>query len=91
VRPLQVRGLGVEILDFRLPGADQLPSLPAPATLASSSGGETLRIYEGEVRIEGHLRVGPEPGAKLRVTFQPCDDMRCLPIVEELVEVPGPS
>lgn len=91
VRPLRVKGLGVEILDFCLPNADELPRLPAPATEAEGSNAERLRIYEGEIRIEGHLAHGPEPGAKLQVTFQPCDDMRCLPIVEELVEVAKPS
>ena len=44
-----------------------------------------LRIYAGELEITGELRAD-SPRAALRLTYQACDDRRCLPAVS--VELP---
>jgi hypothetical protein len=50
-----------------------------------AQAGETLRVYQGRVRISGEIEA-PEVGAPaLELTYQACDDRRCLPSVTRLV------
>ena len=46
---------------------------------------DELAVYSGTVEIPGELRVAD--GARLRVTYQPCDDERCLPPVTREIPV----
>ncbi len=73
--PATVSGMGCELRALRLP--------PATRTLGEA-GGEPLPVWEGEVEIGGQLRPhepGPLPAPVLRVVVQPCDELRCLPLV----------
>jgi uncharacterized protein YyaL (SSP411 family) len=52
---------------------------PEGETLEASPAAETVAVYRGHVRIEGEIEVreGVAPG--LSLTYQACDDLRCLP------------
>ncbi|HEX5758584.1 MAG TPA: thioredoxin domain-containing protein [Thermoanaerobaculia bacterium] len=45
-------------------------------------------LYEGEIAITGAL-VAEEPGARLLLTYQPCDESRCLPPVRAELSLPS--
>jgi hypothetical protein len=70
--PTTVRAEGAE-----LRGVD----FPAGEPWAAAPGGGEAAVYRGRVEITGELRPtgGEEPA--LLVTWQPCDDARCLPPV----------
>ena len=58
-------------------------SYPEPSEQALAFADEPVRVYEGRVEIDAALRKtgegdGVEPG-ELVVTYQACDDSRCLP------------
>ena len=76
---------------------------PTPTTLASVLGravdvryppgeldpaaGEAVRVYRGRVTIEGRVEM-PRTGApSLELSYQVCDDSRCLPPVTRLVRL----
>ncbi len=78
------------------------PSL-VPTTLAASKGelrrvemppgetleqaGETLSVYQGEVEITGEVRPEEKGVPHLLLTYQACDDRRCLPQVTRRVRL----
>ena len=79
------------------------PSL-VPTSLAASKGelrrvemppgepleqaGETLDVYRGEVEITGQVRPAEKGVPYLLLTYQACDDRRCLPQVTNRVRLP---
>jgi hypothetical protein len=76
-----VDGDGAELREVSYPDGQ---SLGAAASAALGVG--ELSVYEGEVTIHGELRAVGE-GAALLVTYQPCDDRRCLPPVCRRLEL----
>ncbi len=63
----------------------RLRSVRYPEGQLSTLAAETLRVYQGRVRITGEIEA-PEAGAPaLELTYQACDDRRCLPSVTRLV------
>ncbi len=92
IRPLGVEGHEVEVVEIEFPEADEYrpprpprrPGVPPPAPIPSE---EPVRIYEGEIEITGRLRARSGSGAGLRVTFQACDETRCLASVERLLRL----
>jgi uncharacterized protein YyaL (SSP411 family) len=63
----------------------RLRSVRYPEGQILSVGSEPLRVYRGRVRITGEIEA-PEAGApSLELTYQACDDHRCLPSVTRLV------
>jgi hypothetical protein len=71
-----------------------------PALIPTTVAAEGMRLrgvaypasegsfYEGEVQIAGALAAAA-PNARLLVTYQPCDDSRCLPPVRLELQVPA--
>ncbi len=59
---------------------------PGEGLGAAFAGGE-LSVWGGDVEIRAELRAGDGP-ARLRVTYQACDDRRCLPPVTRALEIP---
>jgi len=63
----------------------RLRNLRYPEGQLLALAGEPLRVYQGRVRINGEIEA-PEAGAPaLELTYQACDDRRCLPSVTRLV------
>jgi uncharacterized protein YyaL (SSP411 family) len=66
-----------------LPASGALRSLryPEAERLSASPADDPVAVYRGHVRIEGELEVreGHAPG--VRLTYQACDELRCLPPV----------
>jgi len=73
--PTTVRPDGAEIRNLRYP-----PGIAASTTFSQ----EPLAVYDGTVEITGEIGA-LTPEARLHLTYQPCDDARCLP--EVTVEV----
>jgi len=42
---------------------------------------DSIRVYSGEVKIEGEVRAGSQDATSLILVYQPCDEDRCLPPV----------
>jgi hypothetical protein len=59
---------------------------PAGETLQASASLDPVAAYRGRVRIEGEVEVQGSVAPSLRLTYQACDDLRCLPPVTR--EVP---
>ena len=75
--PTEVRSEGAEVRNLRYPVGTEREL---------AYGQRPLAVYEGSVDIEGEAR--PQgPGAALILTYQPCDDSKCLPPVERRVPV----
>jgi uncharacterized protein YyaL (SSP411 family) len=74
--PTEVRSEGGRIRNVRYPSGELLGHLPS---------GEGVRIYRGTVIIEGEIEVGAGDSPALSLTYQPCDDARCLPPVTKRV------
>jgi hypothetical protein len=50
-----------------------------------SVGGETLPVYRGHVRVQGAIETPAAGAPSVELTYQACDDRRCLPAVTRLV------
>jgi len=59
---------------------------PAGERFRFAFADDELEVYGGAVEIPGELRAGE--GVRLRVTYQACDDERCLPPVVRELAVP---
>jgi uncharacterized protein len=75
--PTTLEGSGAELADVVYPAGDEL-------TLPYSK--QPLAVYRGTVTLAGKLRKDA-PSARLVLTFQPCDDARCLPPVTREVAI----
>ena len=76
--PTAVRAEGAELRGVAFPAGEPWTAAP---------GGGEVAVYRGRVEITGELRpTGGEPA--LLVTWQPCDDARCLPPVTRLLGFP---
>ena len=63
----------------------RLRSVRYPGGQSFSTGSESVMVYLGRVAITGEIEA-PEAGAPaLEVTYQACDDRRCLPTITRLV------
>ena len=63
----------------------RLRNVRYPDGQPSPAGSEPLLVYRGRVRITGEIEV-PDAGApSVELTYQACDDRRCLPSVTRLV------
>ena len=71
--PTAVAGVVGSVRNVRYPPAER------------ESGG--VPAYRGRVRIEGEIEHRGGGAAALEVTFQPCDENRCLPPVSRLVRL----
>jgi hypothetical protein len=60
---------------------------PPGESFRSSFAGDELSVWGGDVEIRAELRAGDGP-ARLRVTYQACDNLRCLPPVTRVLEIP---
>ncbi len=54
-----------------------------PAGVLTRAGGEELSVYSGSLEIPARIHAAPgadegEASVRVRVSFQPCDDARCL-------------
>ncbi|MFP3941747.1 MAG: DUF255 domain-containing protein [Thermoanaerobaculia bacterium] len=77
-KPLRVEARGGELLDVVWPPGDPLAGAP--------DGEDPVPVHTGAVEITGRLR--PEgDDAGLVLSFQACDDRRCLPPAERVVPV----
>ncbi|HEV8631538.1 MAG TPA: DUF255 domain-containing protein [Thermoanaerobaculia bacterium] len=56
-------------------------AFPPPSRTLDSLAATPVPVWEGEVEIAGELRAAAETGPRLRLTYQPCDESRCLPPV----------
>jgi hypothetical protein len=72
--PTAVEAEGAEIVDL---------TYPAGRTMAA--GGGELSVYQGTVAVRGRLR----GGGRLVLSYQPCDEARCLPPVRQVLTL-GP-
>jgi uncharacterized protein YyaL (SSP411 family) len=75
--PTSLRAEGAEIRDLRYPPGTEVTAAFAHAPLA---------VYAGTVEIAGEI-AAVKPGSRLALTFQPCDEARCLPEVTREVPV----
>jgi hypothetical protein len=75
--PTTIRAEGAEVRNLRYPPGHEVTTTFAP---------EPLAAYEGTVEITGELGA-LTPGARLHLTFQACNDVRCLPEVAREVAV----
>jgi uncharacterized protein YyaL (SSP411 family) len=62
-------------------GALRSVRYPDGETLQGSAGLEPVAVYRGRVRIEGEIEVREGVPPSLRLTYQACDELRCLPPV----------
>jgi hypothetical protein len=62
-------------------GALHAVRYPEGEVLAPAPGAEALSVYRGRVRIEGELDVAGIEAPSVRLTYQACDSLRCLPPV----------
>jgi uncharacterized protein len=63
----------------------RLRSVRYPEGEPLSTGSEPILVYHGRIQITGQIEA-PEAGApSLELTYQACDDRRCLPSVTRLV------
>ena len=54
----------------------------------SAPGGTEIPVYRGTVEISGEVRpAGDDAEPRLLLTWQPCDDARCLPPVTRELEL----
>jgi hypothetical protein len=72
--PTALEAEGAELRGVRYPQGERL---------APSFSEEPLSIYSGSVEITGEVR----GSGKVVLTYQPCDDARCLPPVRHEVEI----
>ena len=67
------------------PGSGPLRSVRYPdgETLLPPSAPDPVAVYRGHVRIEGETQVREGVAPRVRLTYQACDDLRCLPPVTQ--------
>jgi hypothetical protein len=63
----------------------RLRSVRYPEGQTLSVGSEPLLAYHGRVQITGEIETPEAGAASLELTYQACDDRRCLPSVTRLV------
>jgi hypothetical protein len=63
----------------------QVRDVRFPAGEAVRLGGEARRVYRGHVQVTGAIEAPPAGAPSLEVTYQACDEARCLPAVTRLV------
>ncbi|HEY8241481.1 MAG TPA: protein-disulfide reductase DsbD domain-containing protein, partial [Kiritimatiellia bacterium] len=69
--------------------ADGVAKLKYPKPVKKKVGPDTLDVYEGDVVIRGEVASkGASAPLKISVTFQPCDDTRCLKPETVTLDVP---
>ena len=75
-------------LEFLIPttiaGEVRSIAYPAGELLAFAFAGEELSVYSGSVTVSGEVKEGE---ASVFLTYQACDDRRCLPPVTESVSL----
>ncbi|MEE8138324.1 MAG: DUF255 domain-containing protein [Thermoanaerobaculia bacterium] len=69
LRPTAVEGEGVALRRLEY---------PAGRTARLGSVGEEVEVYEKSVEVRGELRVEGDGSPTLKVSYQACDDRRCL-------------
>jgi hypothetical protein len=69
------------------PGRGQLRGVryPPGEPLRSELSSDSIAVYTGEVEVEGEVEMG-DGAPSVRLTYQPCDEARCLPPVT--LEIP---
>ena len=68
----EVRSEGAEVRNVRYPAGERLPSRFSQ---------EAIAVYSGRVEITGEV----EGSGGVTLTYQPCDDSRCLPPVTRVI------
>ena len=61
-------------------------SYPQGETFSFAFAAEELSVYSGSVNLAGEIAPGERT---LSLTYQACDDRRCLPPVTKIVAIPG--
>ena len=62
---------------------------PEAGTLRSALAREPIAVYAGSVRIEGEIEPAPAGVPRVLVTYQACDETRCLsPVTREVALTP---
>ncbi|MFN7963523.1 MAG: DUF255 domain-containing protein [Thermoanaerobaculia bacterium] len=65
----------------------ELTSVSYPEGKLWNLGGSEIRVYQGEVVLEAELAASPQPGAALRLSYQACNEQRCLPPLARLLAI----
>lgn len=79
------------LIPTRLAGDLRTVVYPLGTTFRPAFAGEELRVYDGEVSIKGEMSRRDQ---RMHLTYQACDDRRCLPPVTREIrppEVPAPE
>ena len=79
------------LIPTRLAGDLRTVVYPLGTTFRPAFAGEELRVYDGEVSIKGEMSRRDQ---RVHLTYQACDDQRCLPPVTREIrplEVPAPD
>ncbi|HEX2164451.1 MAG TPA: DUF255 domain-containing protein [Thermoanaerobaculia bacterium] len=76
--PTAVRAEGGELIEVTCPAGDR-GTVPG--------AGAEVAVYSGRVTISGTLRPSAAATPELVVTYQPCDDRRCLPPIERRLRI----
>jgi uncharacterized protein len=63
----------------------RLRNVAYPGGQPFPAGGEPLLVYRGRVQITGEIEAPGAGAPSLELTYQACDDRRCLPAVARLV------
>jgi uncharacterized protein YyaL (SSP411 family) len=74
--PTKVAGVVGSVRDVRYPAGEAL-----------DGGGDAVPVYRGRVAIEGEVERRGGGAASLELTYQACDDARCLPPVARIVRL----
>jgi hypothetical protein len=74
------------LIPTKLDGKVRGLSYPQGETFSFAFASEELSVYSGSVTLAGELAPGERT---LSLTYQACDDRRCLPPVTKIVALPG--
>jgi uncharacterized protein len=81
--PAGLLALALEEVDCELRGV----AIPPPAPFGVAEGEAPLPVHSGRLEIAGELRPILRAGKpRVRLRYQACDDRRCLPAVDRVVE-----
>ncbi len=69
------------------PVLGRLRGLRYPAGEASGPAGDRVHVYRGSVRLEGEIEHKGGGAPSLELTYQACDESRCLPVIARLVRL----
>ncbi len=69
------------------PVLGKLRDLSYPMGEPSGPAGERLLVYRGSVRLQGEVEHKGGGAPSLELTYQACDDVRCLPPITRLVRI----